>query len=58
MTKAKKARRFNIETLERLTIAMLNNQVNDMRHNGLTDRAIARKLNLPRWMVRMVSAEG
>lgn len=54
MTKRKMKKHFKLEVLERMIVALINNTVHDMRHNGLTDRAIARKLELPRWMIRMV----
>ena len=40
--------------MEAIVVAMLVNQVNDLRHAGLSDRAIARKLKLPRWIIRGV----
>lgn len=41
-------------TLDEVVVALLTNQVRDLRRTGLTDRAIARKLNLPRWIVRSI----
>lgn len=39
-------------TLEEVVVALLTSQVRDLRRTGLSDRAIARKLDLPRWIVR------
>lgn len=45
---------FNTATLEKLVVSLLITQVNDMRQAGLTDRAIARKMKLPRWIIRAI----
>ncbi len=50
----KKLPTFSERTSSRLTAVLLRHVVKDMRFTGLTDRAIARKLELPRWMVRAV----
>lgn len=45
---------FKFATVEKIVVALLASNVTTMRQQGLTDRAIARKLNLPRWIVRAV----
>jgi hypothetical protein len=54
MTKNKGLLALSNATKDSLIVALLIERVNDMRHAGLTDRAIARKLNLPRWVIRGV----
>lgn len=40
--------------LNRITFALFVNTVANLRRDGLTDRAIARKFDLPRWIIRAV----
>jgi hypothetical protein len=46
---------FSQRTSSRLLSILLQRAVRDMRYQGLTDRAIARRLEIPRWMVRTIS---
>ncbi len=46
---------FNPQSAKRLLAALVVDKVMELRQLGMSDRAIARKLGVPRWMVRVVS---
>lgn len=55
MTRRKVVQRFTPRMSSRIVTALLNSKVNELRHLGLTERAIARKLGIPRWAIRTVN---